>query len=178
MKIPIIILLILLNLFMLYTNIKRHNQLNILTKQLMECEQNSRLSSSKWKKPRLPEYLIRGNSKLLLITFFSDGGCAPCIREEIEFINELYTKYNSFINIYLIGDNNINLTSFGANFDYEVIAEQGELYKLRVENPVSILIDRNRTIQFIHYAEPGNSEKSRSFYNRVRSLFESVYSEK
>lgn len=175
MKIPIIILLILLNLFMLYTNVRRQNRVGILTQRLSECEQNSGLSLSQWRTMRLPDYLITKDRKLSLITFFSDGGCAPCVLMEVEFLNNLYLQHDPFMNIYLIGDNRRNPTLFGANFEYEVIAAEPELDKLHIDNPVSVLIDRNRTIQFIHRAEIGNGEKSKAFYNRVRSLFESVY---
>ena len=67
------------------------------------------------------------------------------------------------------------LVNLGAQFRYDVIDPTPELKDLYISNPVSLLIDRNGTIQHIHRAETGNPERSRLFFKKINSLFESIY---
>jgi len=67
------------------------------------------------------------------------------------------------------------LEYFGAQFRYEVIDPTLELDDLHISNPVSFLIDRNGTVHHIHRAETANPEKSRLFFKKINSLFDSIY---
>ncbi len=175
MKHIIILLIILLNIFLLYTNIQRQNRVNILTNQLTACEQQSVRSSKFFDEVQLPGNLVNNKNTLSLITFFSEQGCSPCVVEEIRFLNDLYIKYQPFIDIYLTDGSDNYLNRFGAAFEYRTVEQVQDLADLNVDNPVSLLIDRNNTVQMMHKSETGNPEKSRLFFERVRSLFEIVY---
>lgn len=175
MKAVIIITIILLNLFLLYTNIQRQNRINILTNQLTACEQQSVRSSKYYDQVHIPGNLVNNKNTLSLITLFSEQGYSPCVIEEIRLLNEIYFRYARLMDIYLLSDSGGYLANRGAMFHYEKLTSIPELQNIHVDNPVSFLVDRNNTIQLIHKAETGNPEKSRMFFKRVESLFESVY---
>ena len=175
MKVVIIITIILLNLFLLYTNTQRQNRISILTNQLIACERQSVRSSKYHDEIHLPGNLVNNKNTLSLITLFSEHGCSPCVIEEIRLLNETYFRYAQFVDIYILGDSEKYLTNRGAVFHFENLTYIPGLEDVNIDNPVSFLVDRNNTIQLIHKAETGNPEKSRRFFERVESLFESVY---
>jgi len=123
----------------------------------------------------LPDELISSDNTLSLVTFFTDIGCAPCVIDEIGLINNMLEQYKPYLNMYLVDGHKQYLVNLGAQFLYEVIDTIPELDDLHISNPVSFLIDRNGTVHHIHRAETGNPERSRLFFNKVNSLFESVY---
>ncbi len=171
----IIALLVVFNLFMLYQNVQRENRVSILYNQLAACEQITDNPSMHTATVTLPSDLKMSEHTLSLITFFTDRGCAPCVIDEIGFINNMLEKYKPYMNMYLVDGHERYLVNLGAQFGYEVIDTIPELDDLHISNPVSLLIDRNGTIHHTHHAETGNIEKSRLFFNKVKSLFESVY---
>jgi len=167
--------IIVLNIFLLYTNIQRQNRVNILEGQLTKCEQQIISTTQTNEDIQLPVSLINNENTLSLITIFTERGCSPCIIEEIKLLNDMYSEYEQFINIYLIRGSRGYLTRMGAMFRYENLTTMPNLLNIHIDNPVSFLVDRNNTVQLIHKAETGNPEKSRRFFERVESLFESVY---
>jgi len=171
----IIAVLTIFNIFMLYQNVQRENRVGVLNHQLADCEQNTGNPSMQTASVRLPGELISSDNTLSLVTFFTGRGCAPCVIDEIGFINNMLEKYKPYMNMYLVDGHERYLNNLGAQFRYEVIDTTPELEDLHISNPVSLLIDRNGTVHHIHYAETGNIEKSRLFFNKVNSLFESVY---
>lgn len=175
MKRTIIVAIVLLNIFLLYTNIQRQNRVNILTGQLAVCEQQSIRHTQTSTVIQIPVSLINHENSLSLITFFTERGCSPCVIEEIIHLNEIYPRYEQLIDIYLIGGSSGYLTQLGAAFAYRNVEDIPDFGNIHIDNPVSFLIDRNNTIQLIHKAEIGNPEKSRLFFERVESIFESVY---
>jgi len=175
MKTPMIIGIILLNIFLLYTNIQRQNRVNILSGQLTSCEQRNIYQTQANPEIQLPLSLIKNENTFSLITLFSIQGCSPCVIEEIRLLNEIYFRYARLMDIYLLSDSGGYLANRGAMFHYEKLTSIPELQNIHFDNPVSFLVDRNNTVQLIHKAETGNPEKSRMFFKRVESLFESVY---
>jgi len=171
----IIAILIIFNIFMLYQNIQRENRVGILNTRLEACERNTGNPSMSTVSVRLPVELISSDNTLSLVTFFTDRGCAPCVIDEIGFINNMLEKYKPYMNMFLVDRHERYLVNLGAQFRYEVIDVTPELEDLHISNPVSLLIDRNGTIQHIHRAETANPEKSRLFFKQVNSLFESIY---
>ncbi len=171
----IIAVLLIFNTFMLYQNVQRENRVGILNHQLADCEKKAGNPSMSTVSVRLPGKLISSDNTLSLVTFFTDSGCAPCVIDEIGFINNMHKKYNPYMNMYLVDGHDRYLVNLGAQFRYEVIDTIPELDDLHISNPVSLLIDRNGTVHHIHYAETGNVEKSRVFFKMMNSLFASVY---
>ena len=167
--------MVLLNIFLLYTNIQRQNRITILTGRLIACEQKNVHLTNKDANLTLPKDFINNKNPISLITIFTDRGCSPCVADEISFLNNLNRKYHPFINVYQIGGFEHYLNRYGAVFEYRNNEHLSELSSLIVDNPISLIIDRNNTLLLIHKAETGNPEKSRIFFERVESLFESVY---
>jgi hypothetical protein len=171
----IIAILIIFNIFMLYQNIQRENRVGILNNRLAACEQNIGNPVMHTASLHLPGELITSDNTLSLVTFFTDRGCTPCVIDEIGLINNMLEQYKLYMNMFLIDAHERYLVNLGAQFRYEVIDTIPELDDLHISNPVSLLIDRNGTIQHIHRAETGNPERSRLFFKKVDSLFESIY---
>jgi hypothetical protein len=171
----VIAILLIFNIFMLYQNVQRENRVGILSHQLSDCEKNTGNPSMRTASFQLPGELIILDNTLTLVTFFTDRGCAPCVIDIIGFINDMLNTHSPYMNMFLIEGHERYLVNLGAQFRYEVIDPTPELEDLHISNPVSLLIDQNGTVHHIHYAETGNIEKSRLFFNNVNSLFESVY---
>ena len=171
----VIAVLIIFNIFMLYQNVQRENKVGVLNHRLAECEQNTGNPMMHTSSVHLPGELIFSDNTLSLVTFFTDRGCAPCVIDEIGLINNLLEQYKPYMKMYLVDGHEQYLVNLGAQFRYEVIGTTPELEDLHISNPVSLLIDRNGTIQHIHRAETANPGRSRIFFKKVNSLFESVY---
>jgi len=171
----IIAILIIFNIFMLYQNIQRENRVGILNNQLTACEHNIGNPVMHTASVRLPGELISSDNTLSLVTFFTDRGCAPCVIDEIGLINNMLEQYKLYMNMFLIDAHERYLVNLGAQFRYDVIDATPELEDLQISNPVSLLIDRNGTVQHIHRAETANPERSRLFFKKINSLFDSIY---
>ncbi len=171
----VITVLLIFNIFMLYQNLQRENRVGILSHQLADCERSTGNPAMNTASVHLPGDLFSSDNTLSLVTLFTDRGCSPCVIDEIGLINNLYEKYNQYMNMYLLDGHERYLLNLGAQFRYEVIESTPELDDLRISNPVSLLIDHNGTVHQIHYAEIGNAEKSSLFFLKVSSLFEAVY---
>ncbi len=171
----IIAILIIFNILMLYQNVQREKRVSVLNYQLAECERNIGNPAMHTASVRLPGELISSDNTLSLVTFFTDRGCAPCVIDEIGLINNMLEQYKLYMNMFLIDAHERYLVNLGAQFRYDIIDPTPELRDLHISNPVSLLIDRNGTIQHIHRAETGNPERSRLFFKKVNSLFESIY---
>ncbi len=171
----VITVLLIFNIFMLYQNIERENRVGILSNELADCERNTVNPAMHTASVHLPGEIISSDNTLSLVTFFTDRGCAPCVIDEIGLINNMLEQYKPYMNMFLIDVHERYLVNLGAQFRYEVIDTTPELEDLHISNPVSLLIDRNGTIHHTHHAETGNIEKSRLFFYKVNSLFESVY---
>jgi hypothetical protein len=175
MKTIILVTVGLLNVFLLYTNTQRQSRVNILTNQLTACEQQTTHASHTGTHIKLPASFINPGYTLSLITIFPEQGCSICIREEIRLLNELHIRYDPYFYIYILNEYIGDLKNMGATFPYEELGEVPHVEELTIDNPVTLIVDRNNTVQLIHKAETGNLKKSQLFFERVESLFESVY---
>jgi len=118
MKRTFIVAIVLLNIFLLYTNIQRQNRVNILSGQLAACGQQSIHHTQTNTDIQIPVSLITNKKPLSLVTFFTERGCSPCVIEEIKLLNEMFSRYQQLIDIYLVSGSSGYLTQLGAAFKY------------------------------------------------------------
>ena len=128
------------------------------------------LKSTSGENLRLSEY--RGD--VVMINFWATW-CGPC-RQEMPLLDELYTRYKR-VGFRLLGVNIDDdsrravsmVETLGVNFPV-LFDERKEVSKLyRVEAmPVTVLVDRQGKIRFVHYGyKPGYEQK---YLDEVRML--------
>lgn len=114
--------------------------------------------------------------KLLLISFLTEQGCGSCLEEEIKYLNAIYSKYKDYLLVFYEGNPNV-LKSFGAKFKFQNTNYLKRKFNLpiRIDNPISMLVDKYGNIQSYHKAVVSDPSASASFFFKVNSLFKSVY---
>lgn len=113
----------------------------------------------------------------MLLTLIRNDVCGSCLVNEIKFINKINSKYGKYIKVYYEGYSN-DLKKLGANF--EIIEEVNLSDKFQIpdnnlDNPASFLIDKDGYILSYHKAILGRPEVSAKFFEKIKSLFQSVY---
>lgn len=114
-----------------------------------------------------------------LIAIFTDKGCNPCVKEEIEYLNKLNDSFNNMVKVYYTGIIPEYLEGHGARFNYSNVKSPENYFniKLPIDNPVSVLVDGNNTVQSIHIndlSKPGSYKRREIFYARINSIFETL----
>lgn len=128
------------------------------------------LRSSSGANLRLSEY--RGD--VVMINFWATW-CGPC-RQEMPLLDELYTRYQR-VGFNLLGVNIDDdsgramdmAKELGVSFPvlFDAQKEVSKLYAVEAM-PVTVLVDREGTIRFVHHGyKPGYEEK---YLNQIRSL--------
>jgi peroxiredoxin len=128
------------------------------------------LKSSTGENLRLSEY--RGD--VVMINFWATW-CGPC-RQEMPLLDELYGRYQR-VGFNLLGVNIDDdsrramqmIDELGVSFPvlFDSRKEVSELYDVEAM-PVTVLVDREGTIRYIHHGyKPGYEEK---YLNQIRSL--------
>lgn len=128
------------------------------------------LKSSTGENLRLSEY--RGD--VVMINFWATW-CGPC-RQEMPFLDELYARYQR-VGFSLLGVNIDDdfrramqmIEELGVRFPilFDERKEVSKLYKVDAM-PVTILLDREGTIRYVHHGyQPGVEDK---YLDQIRSL--------
>jgi len=128
------------------------------------------LKSSSGDNLRLSEY--RGD--VVMVNFWATW-CGPC-RQEMPLLDELYSRYErvgfSLLGVNIDDDSHkaMNMVSeLGVSFPvlFDARKEVSKLYKVEAM-PVTVLIDREGTIRYVHHGyKPGYEDK---YLNQIRSL--------
>ena len=128
------------------------------------------LKSSSGDNLRLSEY--RGD--VVMVNFWATW-CGPC-RQEMPLLDELYSRYErvgfSLLGVNIDDDSRkaMNMVSeLGVSFPvlFDARKEVSKLYKVEAM-PVTVLIDREGTIRYVHHGyKPGYEDK---YLNQIRSL--------
>lgn len=128
------------------------------------------LKSSSGKNLRLSEY--RGD--VVMVNFWATW-CGPC-RQEMPLLDELYSRYKrvgfSLLGVNIDDDSRkaMNMVSeLGVSFPvlFDARKEVSKLYEVDAM-PVTVLIDREGTIRYVHHGyKPGYEDK---YLDQIRSL--------
>ncbi len=128
------------------------------------------LKSSSGDNLRLSEY--RGD--VVMVNFWATW-CGPC-RQEMPLLDELYSRYErvgfSLLGVNIDDDSRkaMNMVSdLGVSFPvlFDARKEVSKLYKVEAM-PVTVLIDREGTIRYVHHGyKPGYEDK---YLDQIRSL--------
>ena len=128
------------------------------------------LKSSGGDNVRLSEY--RGD--VVMVNFWATW-CGPC-RQEMPLLDELYSRYErvgfSLLGVNIDDDSRkaMNMVSdLGVSFPvlFDARKEVSKLYKVDAM-PVTVLIDREGTIRYVHHGyKPGYEDK---YLDQIRSL--------
>lgn len=173
-------ILIALNVFLIYKNFEKQLSINELQSQIIKLENSSNnLTNSninKISKLNLKSLVIE-NKKLMILTLIKNDVCGSCLINEIKFINKINSKYDKYIKVYYEGYSN-DLKKLGANFEIIEVVNLSDKFQIpdnNLDNPASFVIDKNGNIQSYHKAIPGRPEVSAEFFEKIKSLFQSVY---
>jgi len=128
------------------------------------------LKSSSGDNLRLSEY--RGD--VVMVNFWATW-CGPC-RQEMPLLDELYSRYErvgfSLLGVNIDDDSRkaMNMVSeLGVSFPvlFDARKEVSKLYEVEAM-PVTVLIDREGTIRYVHHGyKPGYEDK---YLDQIRSL--------
>ncbi|AFH48403.1 Hypothetical protein IALB_0691 [Ignavibacterium album JCM 16511] len=181
-KTPLIInaVLLVLNFILIYKNFKNQFVISELQSQIIRLENsNYKISNSNIDEVQKLDLasLNIGDKKFILLTLIRDDVCGYCLINEIKYLNKIYSKYSNHIKVYYEGYAN-KLTSLGANFEIIEVLNLSDKFQVSnniTDNPASFLIDKNGYIQSYHKAIPGRPEVSARFFEKVKSLFQTVY---
>lgn len=172
-------LLLVFNFIFIYKNIEKQKLIIELQCQIVYLE-NLSIDNKVSKTINYPNVILSNietkNSKLMLISFLKGNVCGTCLEDEIKFLNTLNNKFNNYLIVYYEGNPN-RLKSLGAEFSFQTLDNIEEKFSLpiKIDNPVSILVDRTGIIQSYHKAIVGDKEASAVFFNKINSIFQSVY---
>lgn len=172
--------MLVLNLILIYNNIKNQFVINELQSQIIRLENsNFRISNSNIDnllKLNLEKFSI-DNKKLMLLTLIKENVCGSCLKNEIKYLNDFNSEFRDHLKVYYEGYKN-TLTNLGAKFEIIEVANISDKFQIPayiIDNPASFVIDKNGYVISYHKAIPGISESSAKFYRKVSSLFQSVY---
>lgn len=175
----ILFVLLTSDILLLFQNFEKQNSINELNRQLQILEKlnptNEMGLNIDYKLLDSIDMEIKPN-RLLLISLLTEQGCGSCLEEEIEYLNTIYSKYKDYLLVFYEGNPSV-LKSFNAKFKFQNTNNLKKKFNLpiRVDNPVSILVDKYGNIQSYHKAVVSDPSASASFYFKVNSLFKSVY---
>lgn len=167
----IIFSLLILNLILLYKNFQKQNWINNRSEN--NLSENGIVSSFTFNK-----FVPNENKKIIVLTLITTDVCGSCLINEIKYLNILSNKFNKYLIVLYEGPAQ-NLINLGAKFQ---ITEIGKISKemqidVTLDNPVTLVIDKHGNIQNFHKAINGKPEISSVFFNKLISLFDSIYSE-
>jgi|SRR5690554_2413074 len=167
-----IVLLLSMNIFLMYSNIKAKETLKTFIANSELIIHNKSLSGQKLIHPD-----IDLNKKgLTLSILVPNTSCSSCLEFEVPNMNELYEKYKSQVKVYILGQNSNYLKSYGFKYPVKVIDRVDPIFDMDYEfsNPIALLTSSNGYIYDDYVAEVGNSIKSFDFYNRMSSFLNEI----
>ncbi len=180
MSLVIFIFMIGLNVLLLFKNYKNHFVMSKLQSKIIRLENSNYIITNsnieEVQKLDLEKFSIN-NKKLMLLTLIKDNVCGSCLINEIKYLNDINSEFSDHIKVYYEGYKN-NLTSLGANFEIIEVLNLSDKFQISdhiIDNPASFVIDKNGYILSYHKAISSSPESSAKFYDKVKSIFHSVY---
>jgi hypothetical protein len=164
------------NIWLMYDKINLQRQVNRLQVDIVENGNEFSVITEpvEFYGPEISSTPVR------LVAIFTDYGCGSCVVSEIEYLNKWQDKFNNTIQVYYEGETEKYLEEVGADFKYRKVNSAQELFSisLPIGNPIIALVDEGNNVHSIHtndLSRPGSDRRRSNFYNRMQSLFESIY---
>lgn len=173
-KSVLICVLILLNLFLLYSNtmfkkeiftIKQAQEQNF---PILNYDLSSTISIIH------PDVVLREQT-LTLSIFIPDNSCYNCLEFEVLNINEIYTKNKSSMNVYILGDEDF-IKEYNPKFIYKTLNKNAAIFDrdLPFSNPLAALSDSQGKVYDFYIAEVNKHGKSDNFYQRMSDFLKVI----
>lgn len=164
-----------LNVFLLYTNIQRQNEINNLRSVQSKVTTASAVTLSKDASLIHPD-IILNRTGLTFSIIVPQNSCSSCLEFEVPNINELYQEYPEQVQVYVLGQNERFLFPYGFTNQVPVIDPMKPVFDHEFDfmNPVAVVTDSDGIIHNFYAAEVGNAEKSDRFYKKMDRFLNAV----
>lgn len=174
--ITMFLLLLTMNVFLLYTNIERQNEINVLNAQKKSFDQRSLVGLGEIDSLKHSEVQFKGAGFFLSI-FIPPASCSSCLEFEVPNINNLYDEHSEKVEVYILGQNDKFLNTYGFTHNVMVINPMEPVFdeEFNFMNPVAVLTDSLGVVHDFYVAEVGNVKASDRFYKRMDSFFNAIY---
>lgn len=165
-----------LNLFLLYTNVQRQNEINNLRSSNSKTTAASTPILSKEATLIHPDIALKPDG-LSFSIIVPQNSCSSCLEFEVPNINDLYREYPDQVQLYILGQDEQFLSPYGFTHTSQVIDPMKPVFDHEFDfvNPVAVITDSEGIIHKFYAAEVGNVEKSDRFYKRIESFFNAIY---
>jgi hypothetical protein len=167
-----------LNIFLLYTNVQRQNEINTLrsVQSIKPTTTSSAPSLSKDATLIHPDIALQTEG-LTVSVIVPQNSCSSCLDFEVPNINKLYNQHSEEVQVYILGQNERFLAPYGFKHTARVIDPMQPVFKNQefdFMNPVAVVSDAEGTIHNFYAAEVGNKEKSDRFYARMDRFLNAI----
>lgn len=163
------LLLIIMNIFLVYSNIERHIYIKELMEVLFKLSYNTTEAEGQLPLP-LAE-LDFSQKKLNLIVVFSDEGCESCIFEYATVLTKIYSENKDFISVFYTGQKEDFFAKYHLKIPYKKAnSSVFQNNKIRTTQPFSILYDEKWNVILANVAEMGKPEAGEKYFKNVGYL--------
>ncbi|MCF8242018.1 MAG: hypothetical protein K9J16_11580 [Melioribacteraceae bacterium] len=118
------------------------------------------------------------NKQFHLFAFLDEKSCIECTQKEIQYLNEFYHLFPSYLTVHYLGEDIEYLKDLGAKFNYIKIQNLSNIFENNFEVawnvPFVFLVNPENIIFSIHKIETGASIKSKLFYYNMNKLFSTI----
>ena len=166
-------ILIVLNIFLLYSNVDRQNQIDLLKSGFSNQDRTGEILNATTISHSGVELTPR---KISLLVFFPDISCSSCMEYEVRNLNSMYKKFYSHIQVYVIGRDSTLLDRYGSEFPVSLIHSSESVFDADIQfvNPFVVLTDPEGNLHTFYLSEADNYEKSNRFWQRMEVFFKAI----
>mgnify|MGYP003565251188 CR=1 FL=1 len=170
------IALVLLNIFLMITNVERQNEVESLLDFIEQNHKNLDEFIIEGGRVTHPEIDYDNDSDFTLLIFIPEKSCPDCLIYEIPNLNSFHKEYTEHVDVFVIGNNKEFLNQYEAEFSALLLETNSVITEPQMDhlNPYAYLVDSKGNIQSMYYAEVGNERKSKLFYQRMGDFIETI----
>lgn len=171
----LIVCLVGLNVFLLYTNIQRQNEINNLRSVHSKATTASAPTLSKDASLIHPDIILNPTG-LTFSIIVPQNSCSSCLEFEVPNLKELHKKHSKQVQVYVLGQNERFLFPYGFTSQVPVVDPMKPVFDHEFDfmNPVAVVTDSAGTIYDFYVAEVGNVEKSDQFYKKMDRFLNAI----